>query len=338
MKDTKTLKIIRSMLLLLSVFSTILGTSQNNFKMVVLGSGGGIDESNLSAYLLAPANTDRYICLDAGSLMHGIDVACAQGQFDNIEKTDQNSSLSANILHHHIDAYVISHPHLDHIMGMLMAAPFDNHKNIVCSPKTADALMEHIFESPLWGNFTSEGTHPVGKWDIIRLADQEWINIPNNSMKLKSFTLCHSCPNESNAFLIENNDHYCLYFGDTGADKIEGQPKIENVFKSIKPLVQQNKLKAIFIEVSFPNDRDNHHLYGHLKPALLEEELQKLAILISPKKTSAALQGVSIFITHIKPNYQTPQNSRDIIIRECEQMQHFGARFIYPKQAEKYEF
>jgi hypothetical protein len=37
------------------------------------GVKGGIDETNLSAYLLAPVNTQNYICLDAGTINAGIE-------------------------------------------------------------------------------------------------------------------------------------------------------------------------------------------------------------------------------------------------------------------------
>ena len=312
--------------------------AQNSFKMIVLGSGGGTNESNLSAYLISSSSTDRYICLDAGTLMHGLNLATDRGHFNHLQNKDSSLELPAYILHNHIDAYAISHPHLDHIMGMMIAAPFDNHKSVLCSKKTADEMMEHIFESAIWGNFTSEGKNPVGKWDIIRLPNEEWQSIPNNPMKIKSFTLCHSYPNESNAFLLENEGNYLLYFGDTGADEIEGHNNLEHIFQEITPLIQKNKLRAILIEVSFPNKQNNKHLYGHLKPSLLEKELEKLAQLVNPNDKNHALSGMKIFITHIKPDFKPKNNSREIIIRELEGMNTFGANFIYPQQSEKFDF
>ena len=312
--------------------------TQNSFQMIVLGSGGGIDESNLSSYLLSSYKTDKYICLDAGTLMHGLELASRKGYFNHLENLKGQQELPAYILHHHIDAYIISHPHLDHIMGMMIAGPFDNHKSIICSNKTANELMTHIFESNIWGNFTSEGKKPVGKWDIIRLPDQSWQTIPNNPMRIKSYTLCHSCPNEANAFLVESNGNYALYFGDTGADIVEGQTKLDAIFNDIANLIQQKKLKAILIEVSFPNQQENQKLYGHLKPKLLGNELEKLANYVNPMDINTALKDLKIFITHIKPDYKTTNNSRDKIIKELELLNNFGAEFIYPQQSEKFEF
>jgi len=47
------------------------------FKVIPLGVRGGLDESNLSAYLVAAGGTNDYICLDAGTLHHGIEKAIA---------------------------------------------------------------------------------------------------------------------------------------------------------------------------------------------------------------------------------------------------------------------
>lgn len=46
-----------------------------SFRVVPLGVKGGIDESNLSGYLVAPAGTNEYICLDAGTIYAGIQKA-----------------------------------------------------------------------------------------------------------------------------------------------------------------------------------------------------------------------------------------------------------------------
>ncbi|HEX8357577.1 MAG TPA: hypothetical protein VF610_09205, partial [Segetibacter sp.] len=46
-----------------------------SFKVVPLGVKGGLDESNLSAYLIAPSGTNNYICVDAGTIRSGIDKA-----------------------------------------------------------------------------------------------------------------------------------------------------------------------------------------------------------------------------------------------------------------------
>lgn len=312
--------------------------SQNHFDLIVLGCGGGIDESNLSAYLISAPQKDRYVCLDAGTLMHGLKLASDAGHFSQLESNKGDLELPAYILHHHIDAYAISHPHLDHVSGMLIAAPFDNQKTIFSSPETADALLEHVFLSPLWGNFSNEGAHAIGKWDLERMQADQLYSIPNNSLEMQIFPLCHSCPNESSAFLIKNNEAYCLYFGDTSADEIEGENRLKKIYQKIKPLVQKKSLKAILIEVSFPNSRDNEKLYGHLKPSLLEQELAVLAKIVDPKNSIAALHGIKIMVNHIKPDFKTTHNSIEIIQEELGQINSYGAELIFLNQSEKYTF
>src|ERR1700753_4013312 len=55
--------------------------SAQSFKIVPLGVKGGIDESNLSAYMVAPSGTNNYICLDAGTLHFGIEKAVSNKVF-----------------------------------------------------------------------------------------------------------------------------------------------------------------------------------------------------------------------------------------------------------------
>lgn len=308
--------------------------AQNSFDIIALGTGGGVDESNLSSYLVSVSDMDKYIALDAGTLMYGLKLASDKGHFNHLKSEALNTE--ANVLLNHIDAYCISHPHLDHIMGMLIAAPFDNHKTILGSNQTIDALMNHIFLSPLWGNFTTEGNEN-GKWDLLRMKEKDWYDIPNNELKIKYYSLCHSCPNESSAFLIKNKDSYLLYFGDTGADRIEKSDKMQLVFQDMVSLIKKDQLKAIFLEASFPNDRKDNLLFGHLTPDLMEEALSKLATMISPKNPEDALKGIKLFITHLKPDFKKQNDSKSIIQKEIKLMNSYGAETIVIKQSEKYK-
>ncbi len=329
---------IKAITIILLTLLFMNGKAQENFELIVLGSGGGTDDGNLSGYLLSASDSDKYLCLDAGTLMHGLILATKAGHFNHLEKDTNTEELPAHVLHHHIDAYAISHTHLDHITGMLIAAPFDNEKKIFCSPKTADELMNYIFLSPLWANFTTEGKGAIGKWELKRMENKNWYKVPNNQLQIKSFDLCHSCPNTSSAFLVKNNNSYALYFGDTGADIIEGENKLNEIFNEIAPLIKKEELKAIFIEVSFPDSQKDQHLYGHLKPSLLESELEKLAAKVNSKEIDNALYGVKLFITHLKPNYSIENNSLPIITEEIMKMKHYGAEIIFPKQSEKHTF
>src|SRR4051794_40235149 len=85
------------------IFAQKTGTS---FQVVPLGVKGGLDESNLSAYMLAPAESGSYVCLDAGTLYAGIEKAISHHVFNKPATT---------VLRTNIKAYLLSHAHLDHV-------------------------------------------------------------------------------------------------------------------------------------------------------------------------------------------------------------------------------
>ena len=60
------------LLLLVAYMPQAFAQQTASFTVVPLGVKGGLDEGNLSAYLVAPAGTTSYVCLDAGSLHQGI--------------------------------------------------------------------------------------------------------------------------------------------------------------------------------------------------------------------------------------------------------------------------
>src|SRR5471030_2144948 len=103
------------------------------FKVVPLGVYGGSDESNLSAYMLAPVGSDAYVCLDAGTIRAGINKAVANHVF----KVDGDT-----VLKRYIKGYFISHAHLDHVAGMIMNSPDDAPKKIYGLQYTLDVLRD----------------------------------------------------------------------------------------------------------------------------------------------------------------------------------------------------
>ena len=95
--------------------------SEPVFKVIPLGVKGGSDESNLSAYALAVNGTDAYVCLDAGTLHYGIKQAIIAKLL--------NGTVS-EVLQNDLKGYLISHPHLDHVAGLILNSPDDSPKAI----------------------------------------------------------------------------------------------------------------------------------------------------------------------------------------------------------------
>src|ERR1700679_919464 len=111
-------------------FQSLIG-SETTFKAVVLGAHGGPAENNLSGYMLALKESNAFIALDAGTLLHGIDLAQQRNSFDDIEIDEKSPwNFEAEILRQHIKAYLVSHAHFDHVMGLVINSTIDSNKPI----------------------------------------------------------------------------------------------------------------------------------------------------------------------------------------------------------------
>ena len=214
-----------------------------SFKIVPLGVKGGIDESNLSAYMVAAMGTNNYICLDAGTLHYGIEKAIANGVF-NIP--------AEQVLRRYIKGYFISHAHLDHIAGLIINSPDDTAKNIYALASCIKTIQTDYFTWESWANFADEGESPkIKKYHYEVLTPDSTIDIKNTAMTVRAFPLSHSNLT-STAFLVNSNDACILYLGDTGPDEIEKSHNLHNLWVAIAPLIKTRKLKAIMIENIFP--------------------------------------------------------------------------------------
>ncbi len=174
--------------------------------------------------------------------------------------------------------YLISHPHLDHIAGLILNSPDDSSKPIYGLPFCLEVIQEKYFNWKSWPNFGNQGEKPfLNKYHYIALSTEEEIPLEQTSMYVRAFPLSHSNPYQSTAFLIREAESYLLYLGDTGADAVEQSNKLHALWKAVGPLIVSGKLKAIFIEVSFTNAQPDQLLFGHLTPRLLMNEMKILS-------------------------------------------------------------
>lgn len=265
------------------------GYGQSTFHIVPLGVKGGVQEGNLSAYMIAPSGSNTYVCLDAGSLNSGIQKAVSNNVFQ---------IPAESVLKNYVKAYLISHPHLDHLSGLIINSAEDTVKNIYGLPKTLEIIKNHYFNWQSWPNFGNEGSGFLLKKYVYKtLTESEEQRIDQTEMYVTAFTLSHSNPYESTAFLIRSDSSYVLYFGDTGPDEIEKTDHIQRICKQISPLIASGKLKAIFLEVSYPDEQPDNKLYGHLTPKWFYQEMNKLAKLVGNEK----MRGLNVVVTHMKP-------------------------------------
>jgi 3',5'-cyclic-nucleotide phosphodiesterase len=127
------------------------------------------------------------------------------------------------------------------------------------------------------------------------------------------------------AFLLRYKQNYLLYLGDTGADTIEKSDKLNQLWMAIAPFIKTKMLKAIFIEVSFPNSQPDTKLFGHLTPKLFLQEMKNL----SRYTGKDALNNFNVVITHRKPH----ANNEAAIKEELLKNNVLKLKFIFPQQA-----
>jgi len=307
---------------LLLALLIILNLSAQSFKVIPLGVKGGLDESNLSSYMLAPQNSENYICLDAGTVYYGLTKAVKNGLF---------SKPAEDVLKENIKAYLISHAHLDHVSGLVMNAPADSKKTIYSSPFVIEAFKDKYFSWVNWANFADEGEKPqLGTYSYHKLEPLKETKIDNTDLYVTTFNLSHGNPYKSLAFLVRYKQNFILYLGDTGADKIEKSDKLNQLWMAIAPFIKTNLLKAIFIEVSFPNKQPDTKLFGHLTPKWFYTEMQNL----SNYTGAEALNNFKVVITHRKPH----ANNEAIIKEELLKNNSLRLKLIFPQQAQRLSF
>ncbi|MDT0596161.1 3',5'-cyclic-nucleotide phosphodiesterase [Glaciecola petra] len=305
----------------------------DSLDILVLGTEGGVSSDNLSAFLIGPNDQSYSVACDAGSLLTGIESAVSQRNFSNISvPQDYPLSKAGYVLREHIKGYLISHAHLDHIAGLIIASPEDTKKPIYGSENTIGLIRDHYFNWQAWPNFGDQGNKPhLNKYDFQTLQNKQWQSIPNTSFKVAALPLSHSGV-ESNAFVIEYKQDLIVCLGDTGPDSVEKSNNIKALWQFIAPSVNKGRLKAIIIESSFTNDTPDDKLFGHLTPKYVNQSLADLAKEI---KTPSLLTNLPVIISHVKPSLKKGANIELQMRSELASSNTLKVNFILPKQGQR---
>ncbi|RYP70081.1 hypothetical protein DL771_005698 [Monosporascus sp. 5C6A] len=165
-------------------------------QVIVLGSGGGPLESNVTALLVrsteAGWSRGSVVALDAGVHLSAITRILEEtqpaglgsrvplphvlgsGPFAGLEiKSASASANAAHIARHILDTYLITHPHLDHISGFVIntaGLPGTRQKRLAGLPSTISAFKSHIFNNVIWPNLSDEN-NGAGVVTYLRLTE-----------------------------------------------------------------------------------------------------------------------------------------------------------------------
>ncbi|KAJ7168116.1 cyclic-AMP phosphodiesterase [Mycena crocata] len=308
------------------------------FDLVVVGEGGGPDETNLSAYLLKPSAAaweDGIVALEAGSGQGALQ-KLLQGDPQLFNSPDQplarTKPYSASEIYSLVRCFLISHAHLDHINSLVISAgSLGGPRKRLCAAKQTLADLESVFADRIWPRLASWNSADDDDHKLLYIAlgmnDAYETLIPNVSVC--GFPVSHGHNEagnyDSSAFFIryDPSGHEFLFFGDLEPDALSLSPQTINVWRAAAPKIPAS-LSTIFIECSWPSSRSDDMLYGHLKPEHLVTELEVLAREIikvrnassstrparkkqrmnpnasPPIDVRGALEGLRVFVIHCK--------------------------------------
>jgi 3',5'-cyclic-nucleotide phosphodiesterase len=306
----------------------------DGFNVVALGTLGGIQDGNLSAWLIHPGDDDRAVTCDVGTLVNGLRVADDKGAFADVKlPADSPASRIGYVLANKVKGYLVSHAHLDHVGGLIIASPDDSKKPIYALPSVNGALVETYFNWQAWPNFTDRGKAPqLKKYALQDLKPGVAMPLTDTKMTVTAFPLSHGGV-ESTAFLLESDGDALLCFGDTGPDAVEKTTKMHDVWAAVADKAKQRKLKAILIESSYTSDRPDNLLFGHLTPKWVAQSLRELDQLAGGK----AIKDLPVIVTHIKYSL-TKEQPQTKMYEELQRENDMGVRFILPDQGKRWQF
>lgn len=191
-----------------------------------------------------------------------------------------------------IDHILLSHSHLDHILGVpLMAdsviklrmgpngAPIRPIR-VHALPATLQALQQHILNGVIWPDFSRLPTaeHPVLTLHPIAVGDT--LTFPARGgqpeRRIRVLPAAHTVPGVG--FAVDTPQGWWVYTGDTGPNPALWQA------------LAGERIAQLVIETAFGDDEAHlARISGHLSPQTLAQELSQL-------------DGyVNVFITHPKP-------------------------------------
>lgn len=304
------------------------------FAVVSLGGGGGPYEDDMSGYLLRVLGTEGvsggsversggedggdlshpWVALDGGAALGGLRAAAQNGVFSDVQISPEDNwmSLDRYVMQKLVAHHLIGHTHLDHVLGTVISTAEitfqGSNRTLWGLDFVTEDLSNSVFNNVLWPalqNFPGSGLF------LKTLPVRTPFSLEGTGMQVTAFPLAHGDVNSSAFLLRASSSSNLLYLSDVMPDACHWNAKTKTcdvatvnkeLWAAVAPLVRAGSLKAVMMEASYPSSRPDNILFGHLTPCYVLQELRVLASLACDSSTSSSpcLQGLTVFITHIK--------------------------------------
>jgi 3',5'-cyclic-nucleotide phosphodiesterase len=194
---------------------------------------------------------------------------------------------------------LVSHAHLDHVRDLATLA--DNRSQngaptlpIVGTKQTIEILKKHFFNNLLWPDFARIPTRRGPTIRYVEIAPAAPLDVAGYSVRAVPVSHSIACC----GFVVGKEGAAIAYSGDTGPTE-----------KLWKVLNATPNLKALLMEVSFPNDEAKlARLSGHHTPQTMADDLKKLE----------RSREIPTLLYHIKPSFQAK------VERECARLKRLN--------------
>lgn len=261
--------------------------------------------------------------------------------FERLPKSISSYALSMKV-YNLINNYLITHAHLDHILGLAInSAGMSGQPKVYGNSQTIEYLDKHIFNDCVWPDMCALGILQI----IAKSFDSEFVLDDMYSVRMLETSHGLAPVKGSQRFKKYLSSAYLitylpcrsslLVFGDFESDLVSGLKNNQRVWEEIAPLIcREQNLKAIIMECSEPQNTDLDKLYGHLKPEHLIYELtvlRSICIKLRPE-VDQPLEGINIIINHIKESING-EDPRMSILHELEtrsEREELGVIFSVP--------
>lgn len=297
----------------------------SSFRLVVLGAAGGPVDRHTSAYLVSAGHsTWRKGCavaIDAGTLVSGLKDLYSQpdankGDFlPPIAKDKSAHEASWDVLEYYISAVYLTHPHFDHIAGLVINSAGLSHlrpMRIAGLPSTLHALRTHVFNNVVWPNLTDDFGCGTLTLDYLPATVERSVN---DDLAIEPFPVSHGHNSESTAYLIRDcrSGNHMLIWGDVEPDGVARNPRNITVWRRAAELLLRHALVAVLVECSYPQTHGAAPLFGHMSPQHLIDELKTLATLVGRPQIDCP-----VVITHVKERCVPGETARQTIKSDLE--------------------